>query len=290
MRTAWRILYIIYATILLLVVGSLAQQRQEQLYFESEGQKALASSNELEKFYFFYSSLGYHVKSPVFSYENEDFIISFFEVYRVEKDLPTLYIMLYPQYEGYETNDRVLYEMWFNYGDNKRKTYQFNRFRNLRMYMLVNDNQHAEIPTAAIRELDPYSFTVSKTYAVIDEKTKTVSTNTDTFEIPYTLIDSELIVENKVKEIGFDDEKLNVYGIFPQSYHSMAKYSYIFYLSMTAAIIAIVLGAYFLFFFRRGKKAKLGSGKPTRAFRDFGYQEDEYKDPLLVEEDEEDSN
>lgn len=287
MKTVWRVVYIIYATILILVVGSLSLSYQEQLYFESEGNKALASSNEMEKFYFFYGSLGYHMKLPTMIKENDEFIIAFFEVYQEEEN--TLYIMLYPKYEGFKPDDRVLYQLVFNYGDDNRKTFEFDQFRNMQMYILVNSNRHAIITTKEIKELNPNSFTVIKKYPYIDEATQQVTTKSDEFTFLYTITESDLRVEKAINEVGQDDEKLLEYSVYPKHHHSMKKYSYIFYLSIVATLIVVVIGAYFLFFFRRGNKSILGSTTPTKSFKDFGYRDEEVIDPLLVEDENEDS-
>jgi hypothetical protein len=305
MKVVWRVVYIIYATVLLLIVGNLSLRYRVQLYFENEGQQALNSSNEMEKFYFFYGSIGYHQRGvPPIIVENEEFVLAFFEVYRMEEGYNTFYIMLYPQYEGFKPDDRVRYELAFNFGDNQRKVYDFDQFQNMQMYVLVNSNRHALITVNEIQKLSPTSITVLKTYAVVDEVNQKILTQTDEYPFLYNIQDTDLKVgknvENGMAELGITSENLKDKSrllddylinceIYPKHYHNAKKYSYVFYLSVAATLIAIVLGAYFLFFFRRGNKAALGSGRPTKTFRDFGYKEREYKDPLLVEDDNKDS-
>lgn len=288
MKTVWRVVYIIYATILLAVVLNISLRYQEQKYFENEGPKALASTNELERFYFFYGSLGYHTKSPVLLYETIDFILAFYEVYRPELDLPIFYIMLYPQYEGFKPDDRVLYTLSFHSEDGTIKLYNFDQFRNMQMYVLVNSSRHAEIPIQKINDLKPVQITVNKRYAVLNEQNE-VEVNTDKTEIMYHITETDLIIEKAIKEVGKNDDLLYEKGIFPQFHHSMAKYSYIVYTSVSVTLIAIVLGAYFLFFFRRGKKAPLGRKETTESFKNFRPKEYEIKDPLLVEDEDKDS-
>lgn len=288
MKTVWRVVYIIYATILLAVVLNISLQYQEQKYFESEGQKALASTNKLERFYFFYGSLGYHTKSPVLLYETPDFILTFYEVYRSESDIPIFYIMLYPQYEGFKPDDRVLYTLSFHSEDGTVKPYNFDQFRNLQMYVLVNSLRHAEISIKEIQDLKPTKITVNKRTSGLNEQNEIVVKNEET-DIMYHITETDLIIENAIKEVGKDDDLLHEKGIFPQFYHSMKKFSYIVYTSLAATLIAIVLGAYFLFFFRRGKKAPLGRRETTESFKNFRPKEYEIKDPLLVEDEDEDS-
>ncbi|MGI6786990.1 MAG: hypothetical protein ACOX5X_00265 [Acholeplasmataceae bacterium] len=306
MKIVWRVVYIIYATVLLLVVGSLSLARQEHLYFDNEGQKALDSKDEMEKFYFFYSSVGYHVRTiPPLIYENDEFILAFFEVYVIEEMTDIFYIMLYPKIENFQADDTMRYELAFNFGDDNRKTYNFDRFRHLQMYILVDLDRHALITTSEIERLNPTSITVNKIYAVVSETDKTVSIKTDEYNFFYNITSDDLIVGKRVeegmRELGITKEKLSEksnqlddylyanYQIYPKNFHSMKKYSYIFYLSITATIIAIVLGAYFLFFFKRGKKATMGRERPTKAFEDFGYKNQEIDDPLLLDDDLKDS-
>jgi hypothetical protein len=305
MKVVWRVVYIIYATILLLVAGSLSLQYQEQLYFKNEGQQALNSNDELEKFYFFYGSLGYHTRTmPPLIVENEDFILAFFEVYRTEEMKNTFYIMLYPHYAGFKPDDRVRYELVFNLSNNERKTIDFDQFRNMQMYIAVNQERQALIYVDEVQSKNPISITVNKVYAVIDEENQRVYTKTDEFTFPYIITDTELKVGSAVnqglEELGINEENIQKrkselddylinYNIYPKHHHSMKKYSYVFYLTIIGCVVAIVLGAYFLFFFRRGHKANMGRETPTRTFKDFGYKAEKYKDPLLVEDDLEDS-
>ena len=305
MKVVWRVVYIIYATVLLLVAGSLSLQFQEQLYFKNEGQQALNSNDEYERFYFFYGSLGYHMKTmPPMVVENDDFILAFFEVYRTKEMKNTFYIMLYPQYEGFKPDDRVRYELVFNLPNNERKTIDFDQFRNLQMYVAVNSERQALIYVDEVQNKHPISITVNKVYAVIDEVNEKIYTQTDEYTFAYNITDAELRVGKKVQEgmteLGINednfskkkdllDDYLYEHNIYPQHHHSMKKYSYVFYLTISGCLIIIILGAYFLFFFKRGKKDYMGRETPTKTFRDFGYKEKKYKDPLLVEDELEDS-
>lgn len=285
MRSVWKVLYVIYATVLLLVVGSLARQRQQQLFFENEGNQAITSSDEYEKFYFFYGAVGYHLRVSPMMHENEAFTIAFFEVYRKDQDLPIFYVMLHPKDEGFKKDERVLYSLRFNYGDDEEKTYDFDRFRDLQMYVLVNEERQAEIKISDIVSLEPHTITVIKEYAYLKDNESEPEIIKDEFDFLYTITSSDLIIEKAIKDVGKDDDLLFEKGIYPKHYHSIKKYAYIFYLSVSGGLIVVVLGAYFLFYFKQGKKDYIGSKKPSKTFKDFGYQEKEYKDPLAVEED-----
>ncbi|MFA5719846.1 MAG: hypothetical protein WC939_02155 [Acholeplasmataceae bacterium] len=276
MKTTWKILYIIYAALLLLVVGAVSKGQQEGLYFQNEGTKAIESEEDYEKFYFFYGSVGYHLRLPTMIYDNDQFTLAFFEVYRKNINASLFYIMLYPKDAYYNKEDRVLYYLTFN-GDTNEK-YSFDRFRNLQMYVLVNENRQAEIKIEDIKSLNPQSITITKEYATITE-TNEVKVIEETFETNYTIIDEHVLIEKAIHEVGFNDDALKEKGVYPQHYHSMKKYAYIFYLSIVITLIVIVLGAYFLFYFKRGKKAYIGNKKPSKTFKDYGPKA-EYKDPL----------
>lgn len=297
MKVTWRVVYIIYATILLLVVGSLARQRQEQKYFESEGREALASSNELEKFYFFYGAMGYHLKEPTLKVENEQFELGIFEIYREEEKESFFYIMLHPNPVYEQPSDRILYQLTFRYYEEdpknnnqlleKTKTYDFDRFQNLDMYILVQTNRQALITTNEIQDLNPTHIIVNKKYKIFNEEKSKIEDINDQFPFLYTIKEKDLLVKESISKVGLDVDELVELGVYPKHHHLLKKYSYIFYLSITGAILAIILGAYFFFFFRRGRLAFLGKKKPTKAFESFGdYQE--YYDPLAIKEDEED--
>ena len=289
MKVTWRVLYIIYAAILLLVVGSLAKQHQEQLYFENEGREAINSEDELEKFYFFYGSLGYHLRIPTMIKENPEFIVAFFEIYRTEISDSILYIMLYPKDDDFDPSERILYSLKFNYGDNLTRTYEFDQFRNLQMYVLVDSKRQAELKTSDIQALEAHTFTVMKKYATVPDPESAPEIVTDEFEFIYSIQPDDLVVKKAIDEYGLDDDLLNEHGIWPKHHHSLKKYSHIYYLSIGGALILIALGAYFFFFFRKGDKANLGSRKPSKTFKDFGYQNEEEVDPLADFENEEDS-
>jgi len=275
MKTTWKILYIIYSALLLLVVGAVSKGQQEGLYFQNEGTKAIESSHDYEKFYFFYGSVGYHLRLPTVIQDNEAFTLAFFEVYRPKIKASLFYIMLYPKDAYFKKEDRVLYSLTFK-GETE-KTFEFDRFRNLQMYVLVDENRHAEIKIDDIKSLNANTITVTKEYAVVSNNE--VNVVKEPFDFSFDLVEEHLIIEKAIEDVGLNDDALKTRGVYPQHYHSMRRYAYVFYLSILVTLVVIVLGAYFLFYFKRGKKAYIGNKVPSKTFRDYGPKAQE-KDPL----------
>ena len=267
MKAVWRVLYLIYAVILLLVVMDVATRYQEELYFKNEGKVALEKEDVTEKFHFFYSAAGYHTLLPVMIKENDDFVVAFYEIYRKEEANTFFYIMLYPKI--FDENERVLFELSFNQDLENKKTYEFDRFRNLQMYVLVNKDRQALIPFSEIKEINPYSFTVIKHFAAIDYENEIVYEEHQDFEFIYNVDESDLIVTKAIKEFGLDQDKLQLNNVYPKLSHRISKYKYVYHLSFFGALVVVFLGAYFLFYFKKGKKTKLGRQKPTKEFTEY---------------------
>ncbi len=267
MKTVWRVLYIIYAVILLLVVMDVSTRYQEELYFKKEGRVALELEDVTEKFHFFYSAVGYHSLLPIMIKENDDLAVAFYEIYREEEAQSFFYIMLYPKI--FDENERVLFELSFNQDEENKVIYEFDRFRNLKMYILVNQNRQALIPISEIEDLGAQTFSVIKHFAAIDYEKETVYEDQIDFEFIYNVDENDFIVTKAVKEVGLDNEKLQLNNVYPKLSHRISKYKYVYYLSFFAALVLIFLGAYFLFYFKKGKKAKLGRQKPTKEFSKY---------------------
>lgn len=247
MKIFTRVVFSICMVIIFLFAYMLAEKQRDSLYINNEAKKALASS---DKFSFFYRSVGYHRDKPTFTYTEDDNILNFYEIARLDNNKNIseyMYIMFYPNQKIRE-NKNIILNLYF-VPDNlsnievEDTDIKFNLKRSLKtdMYLAVD-----KYGSSLIKKSDLETIGKSKIFVGYQENkslVKILNANLDTT--------NSFIIKDSLYKYDYNIEKLKENKIFPQVYHLAKQYNYVFAIYIPISLVLISIITYFTYFFHK---------------------------------------
>lgn len=257
MKIVGRIVYALVMVIFFLFTFNYAQDLMTSLYFEDNGTPLL--EEDVVDYTFFYGSVpDYYATNPILSIDHDGYELRIFEVAKlVQLDAdytfePYYYMTVHSK--THDMNGPYQYvvrtsEMDVQTNKNMEKVYSLVRFRQLNLFVGVNDLGEIYINPQFFLDNDIIEIEVkedNQTVLKLDVSTIAFETHIDQ--------SLDLFYENEGRLPVNDD--LTDEGIFQHYSHVMKDYVHVFVIAMVIYFVLLVVATYFTYFFKPRRRIK----------------------------------
>lgn len=258
MKIAGRILYALVMVIFFLFTFDYAQRFMESKYFEDKGIPIL-EEDDVDYTFFYGSVPNYYATDYQYSVAMLGYEFNIFEVAQTKKVTQGNYTFTPYYYITIHTKEHVMqgrYELIVTSSatdidteENIRTSFQITQFRQLNLFVAVNDQANIYIDPSFFLEHEIINITLKKGDEVL-------FTHNPSPHIFTTSIDQKLTAIYEVKNRLPIDEDLNTEGIYAYHTHVMDDYMHIFIIAMVVYFALLGIATYFTFFFKPSRKVK----------------------------------
>lgn len=257
MKIVARVVYALVMVIFFLFTLNYAQELMTSLYFEDHGVPIL--EDETVDYTFFYGSVpDYYKEEPMLSIDQNDYEFRIFEIAKLEQVNgqysfdPFLYVTLHSKVHIMDNGYKLIIrsqEIDIDTGKQKEVSYNLVQFRQLNLYVGVNDLGEIYLTPSFIVEHDIEEIEIVKENNVI----LTIDLTTHDFATSIDLSLNQFYeTENKLPE----NNDLSSEGIFQYHTHVMSDYVHVFVIAMVIYFVLLVIATYFTFFFKPYRRLK----------------------------------
>lgn len=317
MRKLLQINYVILVLVVFVIVYKQAFMQRHDKFYHEEGKIILNGESSVEKYQinkhlFFYEAKGLHQMTPLFQFENDEKTIKI-DIYEIsypnhsKTDIHKVATYLMPIITADEevfANKDLMYGIYFASGEEEiiiddkeeNQVCWFEIIKFIRLNLYVADTGYGElIPVITSSEGDlidenPIRLEIFTAEVKREDGVKKIYTNC-LLVSPFTITENSFPVRNKLIELfhqkEINEEPLNITaedkvnleaeGIYYPAFHNASKYNGVLVQWFMTYFLIVGITAYFVFFFRRGRK-HLGHVKPTKALEESIKQSEKQKE------------
>lgn len=257
MKIVGRIVYALVMVIFFLFTFNYAQDIMTSLYFEDNGSPLL--EEEVVDYTFFYGSVpDYYATNPILSVDQGGYELRIFEVAKlVQSDAnyafePYYYVTVHSKIHVMDGVYQYVVrtsEIDVETNKNIEKIYSIVRFRQLNLYVGVNDLAEIYIDPQFFLDNDIIQIEVkqeNQTVLMLDVSSIIFDTHIDRSLNIFYENEGRLPVNNDLV-----DE-----GIFQYYSHVMNDYVHVFVIAMAVYFVLLVVATYFTYFFKPKRRIK----------------------------------